>query len=288
VKGCAVSQAYALPGFDSATPFVMVWPMEGSSGWKFSCDAEDWRILQRAFPERQVSQPATFFEQPQRYAGRDADPWLSSSETDKIKAMWPNGVAWNPNVKWYNLSPVYQSLTTMNNGRTKVNTPTSIYDRDTMSGDGAELTVSGGLAGHRFRSIKGIDFAGKKVIVWQEATDVRAFALVPRWRWQFQQGTVAYDFLLNGHGQPFELRSQTKGSGYEWETDILFKDVSARPAGYEGLKQSCVSCHGRTAAVLDVPGKIYRRTRWGDDGRFSWRPFDESANLDRRWPIELQ
>ena len=217
----------------------------------------------------------------------DDSPWLSRAESERIKKAWPKKLAFPKNLKFYDLAPRYQSLTTSGNGRNKHNTITPVDDFDGRLVD-AHLLVSGGMANidrSTWHSVKGMDLPDDaKIRVWQEDSEVRAFALVPRFRWKFPQDTVAYDVLFAGDSI-FEIRTQTK-SGDDWETKVSYKDASIAPNGYHGAGRACASCHNSAGEIVGVPGKIYLRVRWGDDGRFSWRPFDEAGKIDRRWPIE--
>jgi len=230
-----------------------------------------------------VSQAAApFADDAPPQAADDSGPWLSRAETDRIKALWPSTLPFPIGLKFYRLAPRYQRLTTMNNGATKVRQILPLHDEH------HPFVVSGGLDtvdASTWTSTKGLDIpAGAKIKVWQERTDVRAYDLVPRWRWRFPVGTVAYDVLSTPRGV-FELRTQERTED-GWRTEILHKDLTFAPAGYNGLKVSCNACHAQAGNVVDVPGEIYRRVRWGDDGRYSWRPFREDGTLDKRWPLE--
>jgi hypothetical protein len=216
----------------------------------------------------------------------DGSPWLSRAETDKVKSTWPESLQWPTNLKLYALTPRYQSMFTMDGGRDRFAVPTTIHDAE--GPEHHPFIVSGGMQGLTgWRSAKGLDVPdGKKIAVWKENTDVRAFSLVPRWRWKFPVGTVAYDVLSTDAGV-FEIRTQTRAED-GWETKVTHRDADKAPAGYTGLNQSCASCHNRAGEIVSVPGRIYLRERWGSDGRFSWRPYldDAQASLDYRWPIE--
>ena len=206
-------------------------------------------------------------------------PWLSRAESEAIKALWPKGVAFGKNLKFYDLPQRYQSLSTTNGGRTKLRFIVPLEDHS------ATLATSGGMHGLRFKSVKGLDVPDTgKIAVWEEKTDVRAFDLVPRWRWTFPIGTVAYDVLFNANDEPFEIRTQERAE-HEWITKVVYKEPAKFPSGYAGLQQACASCHSQTGSVVNVDGRIYRHVTWGDDGRFSWRPFKEDNTLDMRWPI---
>ena len=234
------------------------------------------------YREGQVSQRAIPFALSDRQSKSaqpdDSGPWLSRAESKRVEAIWPG--VFPPNLKFYALAPRYQNLYTMNGGSFKGR------DIDPLHDEHHPFLVSGGMESMSgWGSVKGLDVPeGKKIKVWEENTDVRAFALVPRYRWRFPEGTVAYDVLYTKNGI-FEIRTQ-KRTKAGWSTEIVHKDADVVPVGYTGLRQSCSSCHDHAAEVVSVPGRIYLRSRWGDDGRFSWRPFDESGSLDYRWPIE--
>lgn len=274
------ADAVEVPDYEGdTTPQIVVTVPDGRGG--LVVDRRYWTAVRFA-PEREVSRAAVPFA-PAKVAAStaDASPWLSSLETSEIRATWPKSLPWSET--FYRLAPRYQFLTTTNNGRTKINTVTDIHDHEDIT-----LTMSGGMVGVRgWTSWKRLDVPdGKRIRVWQEEAEVRAFAPVPRWRWEFPEGTVAWDALYH-QGKPFEIRKATK-RGTGWKSEVAFKDADAAPAGYVGVRQSCASCHDTTGQIMEVPERIYMRERWGSDSRFSWRPYDEHAQLDRRWPIELK
>lgn len=284
IKGAIVCQAERLPGYEDKS--IVVSKPEGGSLYWIATVRGLTREPTVAEIEKEVHRPlaAPFAQsEPLQLPARqtaDDSPWLSSSETNKIKAIWPEKLQFPAGLKFYSLAPRYQNLYTMNNGSFKGRNIDPLHDEHhpfLVSGGMADLTGWG--------SMKGLDIPyGKRIKVWEENTDVRAFSLVPRWRWRFPTGTVAYDVLYTKAGI-FEIRTQERTDD-GWATKVLHRDKEAVPSGYTGLQQSCASCHTQTASVVDVPGRIYRRVRWGDDGRFSWRPFDDSGRLDNRWPIE--
>ncbi len=66
-----------------------------------------------------------------------------------------------------------------------------------------------------------------------------------------------FDDVLWYKGKVFEHRTRIKADG-EWSSSTVFKDETARPPGYAGLKVTCASCHnqagqGKYGAGL-VPG----------------------------------
>lgn len=186
--------------------------------------------------------------------------------------------------RFYSLKPLYQNMYTMSSR------PYVDYDsiHDPAAPEHHPFIVSGGMQGLKgWRSDKALMIPdGKKVEVWRQYEEVRAFAPTIRYRWKFPAGTVAYDVLSTDKGV-FEVRTQTRADD-GWETKVTFKDEDARPDGYAGLQQSCASCHSHTGEIVDVPGRIYRRERWGSDGRFSWRPYKDSGELDYSWPLDMK
>jgi hypothetical protein len=210
----------------------------------------------------------------------DGESFVSREETQEIQAALPDYVN---GLKFYSMAPRYQKLYTMNNGTFHGWQADPLHDED------FKFTLSGGMDAidrSRWKSVKGLAVPeGSRISVWKEPTDVRAFSLVPRWRWRFPVGTVAVDSLMSG-GKLFELRLQSRTED-GWDSHVL-KSPENAPAGYHGAGKACISCHQTTGQVMDVPGQIYRRVRWGDDFIFSWRPWKENGQLDYRWPLELK
>ena len=108
----------------------------------------------------------------------------------------------------------------MNNGTAKFNVITPIEDVDPWRSSGGMHHVDP----NDWRNVTGLDLPGK-IILWQEDTDVRAFSLVPKWRWQFPTGTLAYDVLLrvkNGKEHIFEVRVHEKGED-DWDVPAFLR-----------------------------------------------------------------
>src|SRR3990167_3662954 len=229
-----------------------------------------------------VSRPAVPFEGGRQTADGDDGPWLPRAEQARVKAMWPKNVKFPQGLLFYDLPRRYQQLYTMSGGRDRIMSVQPLEDGSLdfeLSGGMAHIPASG------WNSVKGLAVpTGKRIRVHKEDADVRAYADVPRWRWTFPVGTVAVDALF-ADGKAFEIRTQTKGAD-GWETKIVYKDGAAAPDGFRGAGQACASCHNRPSQIVDVPGRIYMHVIWGDDGRFSWRPFTDDGTLDMRWPIE--
>jgi hypothetical protein len=260
----------------------------------------------------------------------DDGPWLSKAEHKKVLELMPKGVPVGKNLKFYKLRPVYQNMYTMNNGRSRFTDITPIEDVHPWRSSGGMHHIDE----KEWRNVTGLDLPGK-IDYWQEDTDVRAFSLVPKWRWRFPEGTLAYDVLLrvkDGKEHIFEVRIHEKRANgwdegtiyrpkvnldkaerhtWKWEFSefglsgnavsyttkidrkaafaptrtLILDDGDFTPPGYAGVGMSCNACHSRVGELYDVPGRIYREARRGDDGRFSWHPFSDSGTIDERWPL---
>lgn len=74
----------------------------------------------------------------------------------------------------------------------------------------------------------------------------------------YPEGARFDDILSNEWGVVFEHRMRIKGDGGKWQSEVLYRDVLARPKGYEGLKTTCASCHNEAGTgdygVGLVPG----------------------------------
>lgn len=51
-----------------------------------------------------------------------------------------------------------------------------------------------------------------------------------------------FDDVLSYRGQVFEHRTREKRGG-RWSAKVIYSDHDARPPGYNGLQQTCASCH---------------------------------------------
>ncbi len=211
--------------------------------------------------------------------------WLLA-DTRNLKAAWPKDAPKYPtNIKVYEQSKRYQNLWTQNNGTFHGWRAEPIEDLESR-----EFTLSGGMDDlHQatWRSTKAIALTGK-IQVWRESTDVKAFSLVPRWRWRFPVATRTFDVLSNQDGAIFEIRSREKGTEGGWRSEVVWSDEKLAPKGFSGTKgKACITCHRTAGDVLNVPGRIYMRERWGSDQTFSFRPYDESGNLIPGLPLEV-
>ena len=169
--------------------------------------------------------------------------WLSDEESNKIKTMLQEkGVPVSTTLKFYKLDSMYQNMYTMNNGRSRFNAITP------WNGDKFWMK-SGGFAhisNSHWRNVTGLDLKGGKIRYWQEYTDVRAYSLVPRHRWEFPIGTLAYDVLIRVKDgkdtHMFEARIREKrekdwSAGDAYRPDIQVSD-SLEPDKYKWEYQS--------------------------------------------------
>ena len=161
----------------------------------------------------------------------------------------------------------------MNNGRSKFNDITPIDDVDPWR-------VSGGMHHvdqKEWRNVTGLDLPGK-IEYWQEDTDVRAFSLVPKWRWSFPKGTLAYDVLLrikDGKEHIFEVRVHEKRED-DWDEGTIYRPkISIDKAAQhkwswefsrEGLSGAAVTY---TTRIDPKAPFVPTRTLVIDDGNFT-------------------
>jgi hypothetical protein len=119
---------------------------------------------------------------------------------------------------------------------------------------------------------------------WQGDTPVsnapRGALMKEQWNWP--DGISFADMLVNAEtGDVFELRMRTKEDG-EWQSEVVYKDVDARPEGYVGARKKCNDCHERTAGETSQYFITLRR----QDSVFSASPLVEgTTRLDKTWPI---
>ncbi len=92
-------------------------------------------------------------------------------------------------------------------------------------------------------------------LIRQDESD--SSSAVTWWR-NYPSGATFADVLHNDDGRIFEVRVAEK-HGVQWERYVAFRDVSARPHGYESLTRSqCANCHNQAgnSAYADsaIPG----------------------------------
>ena len=162
------------------------------------------------------------------FAQEDEGPWLSKAEQKKVLDMMPKGVPVGANLKFYKLP--FRLSENVHDEQWHLE-----IHRHHAARRGRSLAVSGGMHlvdRKEWRNVTGLDLPGK-ITVYQEDTDVRAFSLVPKWRWHFPTGTLAYDVLLrikDGKEHIFEVRVQEKSGQFLGRRH----DLSAR-----GLDRQC-------------------------------------------------
>jgi hypothetical protein len=196
----------------------------------------------------------------------DVDPWLPESEQKRIRAMWPksipipHGLAFYRPTRW-----VQQSAVTdyPQKGLVDVLTIGSI-PRPRRE----PYNVPGGLA-HIPRSEWRAFPAATRGMWVEHFSETVPFSgayggKLRRINRQFSGGAF-FDLLVNRDGKAFELRAIEYDDDGNAEAMVVFKDASARPAGYERVKTSaCLACHADAGAVRYSSGNAP-----GGGGNFS-------------------
>jgi hypothetical protein len=207
------------------------------------------------------------------FAQDDEGPWLHKADQKKLLALMPEGVPIGKNLKFYKLRQVYQKMYTMNNGRSKFNDITPFTDVDPWRASGGMHHVDR----KEWRNVTGLDLPGK-IAYWQEDTDVRAFALVPKWRWQFPTGTLAYDVLLrvkDGKEHIFEVRVHEKRES-DWDEGTIYRPKASTDKAERNTWSWEFSSVDLKASSVTYTTKIDRKAKFVptrtvviDDGDFT-------------------
>lgn len=71
---------------------------------------------------------------------------------------------------------------------------------------------------------------------------------------RYPDGT-RFDDVLSVNGTVFEHRVRRKENG-QWKSEVIYKDKSARPKGYTGLRVSCASCHSQAGTGEYAQGLV--------------------------------
>lgn len=211
---------------------------------------------------------------------------------DRIEG-WPHSYVPQPaNMKVYTKSRHAQSVYILNGNNTHEWVRSDVRHAE----DIFPWTTSGGLANARFTSKGAIAFPeGEKLVVWVEFIDAQAGRPLPKYRWNYPEGTIVADMLFNEKGELFELRTLTKKDG-QWQPQRKYRDEAKFPVGYKGMgtdgafdtgigtRRNCLDCHSYAGAWASYGSNIP-----GSDGIFSFNPFKEGTSvLKSDWPVEFR
>ena len=145
-----------------------------------------------------------------------------------------------------------------------------------------EWRVNGGLhAAVGWQSYTGLALPdGASIRTWTDRVEAGARRPLPRWFWQFPEGTRVVDLLTEGD-RPFELRMLKRENG-GWKGHVVW-EAEHKPRGYESLTTTCASCHAFTGASYGY-GTILR----GSGGIFSWSPFVNDGTFTFRKDVPIK
>lgn len=73
-------------------------------------------------------------------------------------------------------------------------------------------------------------------------------------RREYLPGTQ-FDDVLRYRGRIFEHRVRRKLPSGKWSSKVVYSDSRARPPGYNGLQQTCASCHDRAGMANREEGR---------------------------------
>lgn len=236
----------ALPS--GATDLAVKWALEDQKdAWAGRGLSRQAIPFPQAGPFKQLLQAADMGE---LLVSRDVDGRAAVAAPEG----WPEGVPFLEGLKPYRPARNTQRIATTNGAPTITPVPraqvsTNRTDTKWLPG------VPGGtdhLDRHEFRStlFKLVPFDDQHTTglqVWNGSN----FQTELGWKRSYPDGTVFVDVLSNRlTGKPFEGRAREKVDG-EWQSYVFFRDRQARPAGYNGLRQQCASCHNNE---FDGPG----------------------------------
>lgn len=191
----------------------------------------------------------------------------------KLVSFWPKDVELPAGIVAYVPTRKSQRLTITNDVDTNL-----IYDRDqddyfsnapTVINPNRQTpwAVPGGLDNAQgWESVVGVVMP-EPPTVFNSRVEAGARHPLPKLRWSFPDGTMFVD-LLTKDGKPFELRTRRKVDG-AWVSRVEFRDRSMSPVNYHGAGKACIECHQHAGSQLQ-----YGIGLRGDDGAFSWAPWD--------------
>lgn len=154
-------------------------------------------------------------------------PWLPFEKQAALRAILPEGVPFGEDAKFYSLPQVYQELIFLNGSPSWRVLP--------VTNKIHPWAVSGGMHWANpadWRNSVALELPkGQKVSWWVEQTDAGAPGPVPKVRWQFPVGTVAYDVLIRRRAyseRVFEVRIHRKlrdgwSAGETWRPQVDYR-----------------------------------------------------------------
>ncbi len=253
--------------------------------------------IREAVTGEQVSLPATPFGVRAALQIADASRWLSREEQQRLRKLWPSKVAFPEGFRFYEPTQYSQYLAVSDN--VEVIIPFHRDQDQAFSNDRpalnpnrhvAEWTAPGGLVGvprSEWRSFTGVSFpAGSVVASFQGrvAVPTAPRGSLPKEQWEWPDGTIFGDMLVNAQGEVFELRMREKISADQWDSLTPYKNKLARPDGYTGAGKKCAECHDKPSP----DGDQYFINLRKQDTAFSLSPLREgTVELDyANFPIE--
>ncbi len=96
----------------------------------------------------------------------------------------------------------------------------------------------------------------------------------------YPDGTRFIDRLKNEVGDDFEVRLRFKENGL-WRSKVIFSEHAKRPAGYDGLMQSCASCHDEAGTGIYGNGLVPGGDTIISD-ELPWHLLNGTTMFDRR------
>lgn len=144
-------------------------------------------------------------------------PWLSEADHKKVLADMPKGVPIPENLQFYKLPQKSQSLIVLNGAPHRSIVAATTQENPWVTSGGMHWVDK-----KDWHNVTGLALPKDgKIKVWSENVDAGAPQPVPRIRWAFPEGTVAFDVLFF-KDHIFEIRTQTKKKA-EWDSGEVYR-----------------------------------------------------------------
>lgn len=193
---------------------------------------------------------------------KQSSPWLPDAN---IKSMWPEGVPYPENLKFYQLPKASQRIAVTNDRRSRgfhsISRRDGIIGNDNINREFPYIG-SGGLDFDKdCRNITGLAIPDRqKIKVWTQLTPILAgtgYQNEEMMFWQFPEGTQAYDVLVkkneDGSEHVFTVRIRTRLKDGWDEGKSFFPDVPLAEA-----KEYKVKAPFRLRNLLNINTVTYR------------------------------
>ena len=279
VPGAIAVRHDEFPGFDRA---IVVTVPKGSDLWHLNQGGLDTKVGTDVILQ-EIAKTWEAVSRPEREARRQPSPFrdelpskTADAEQARLVSLWPDSLPWIDGLAAYKPTQHTQRLAITDGAAT--NNWYRLDQDEAWTNERPENKVNpnrifpwavpGGLHySTGWQSVRGIRLPSQ-IRVWNQRVPVANSSPLPKWCWEFPDGTAVVD-LLAKDGKAFEVRVRQKANG-QWTNHVVHADKEQRPRWFHGAGRDCQECHAHAGT-----SQQYGITVRGSDEVFSYNPLIE-------------